>query len=355
LSPHSDALELPHPDLTDGWIVLPVSDSADAAELVATVPGPDPGNAGLPRRGSAEEAKGWIARLRTRLAERLALSALKAYALLAVALSGCASGAPTATAHGTTPHGTTPEPLVCVQLSPTLTCSYVGTGRFTVVHIGRFTVGFDPSVTRSADASGVSLVRDVTTDLTRIAALLPGPSSVIIIEQTANVTPETGELGYTDPTTGQVLIQLDPISQVPFSETLAVWLPEALAHEIHHSVRTLTGPGFGNTLGEFLVSEGMASAFFHQAFPGTDAPWDNALTPVREHAFWNQAQPLLTQGGLTVYSQWFYGGDGVPKWAGFTIGYHIAEEYIQHHPGTSAASLVDAPAATILAGSAYAP
>jgi uncharacterized protein YjaZ len=221
--------------------------------------------------------------------------------------------------------------------------------------MGRFTVGFDPSLTRSADASGVSLVSDVTKDLARIAALLPGPSTVIIIEQTANVTPETGELGYTDPTTGQVLIQLDPHSQIAFSETLAVWLPEALAHEIHHSVRTLTGPGFGNTLGAFLVSEGMASAFFHQAFPGTDAPWDNALTPVQERALWDRAKPLLTQGGLPVYSQWFYGGDGGPKWAGFTIGYHIAEDYIQHHPGTSAASLVDAAAATVLAGSSYAP
>ena len=210
-------------------------------------------------------------------------------------------------------------------------------------------------MTQSADATGVSLKGVVTKDLTRIAALLPGPSSVIIIEQTANVTPETGELGYTDPATGQVLIQLDPNSQVTFSETLAVWLPEALAHEIHHSVRALTGPGFGDTLGAFLVSEGMASAFFHQAFPGTNAPWDNVLTPVQEHALWNQAQPLLTQTGLPVYSKWFYGGDGVPKWAGFTIGYHIAEDYIQHHPGTSAASLVDAPAASILAGSTYAP
>jgi uncharacterized protein YjaZ len=245
--------------------------------------------------------------------------------------------------------------LVCAQLSPTLTCSYVGIGRFKVVHIGRFTVGFDAQVTRSANAIGVSLVGDVTKDLTRIAALLPGPSTVIIIEQSANVSPETGELGYTDPTAGQVLIQLDPVSQVSFSQTLGVWLPEALAHEIHHSVRALSGPGFGNTLGEYLVSEGMASAFFHQAFSGTNAPWDEAVTPIQEHSLWNRAQPVLDQGGLSVYSQWFYGGDGIPQWTGFTIGYHIAEDYIQRHPGTSAASLVDAPAATILAGSGYAP
>lgn len=278
------------------------------------------------------------------------MSVSRAAVLLALLLSACATRAPTVTAHVTTP-----EPTVCAQISPTLTCSYVGIGRFTVIHLGRFTVGFDPSATRSADAIGVSLTGDVTRDLTRIAALLPGPSTVIIIEQSANVTPQTGELGYTDPTTGQVLIQLDPRSQVPFSETLAVWLPEALAHEIHHSVRTLAGPGFGTTLGEFLVSEGMASAFFHQAFPGTNAPWDSALTPVQEHTLWDRAKPLLNQTGLLLYEQWFYGGNGVPEWAGFTIGYHIAEDYIQHHPGTTAASLVAAPAATVLAGSTYAP
>jgi RimJ/RimL family protein N-acetyltransferase len=74
LSPHSDALELPHPDLTDGWILLRAWDSADAAELVDAVPEPDPGNAGLPRWGSAEEARDWIVRQRTRLTERVGYS-----------------------------------------------------------------------------------------------------------------------------------------------------------------------------------------------------------------------------------------------------------------------------------------
>ena len=49
-------------------------------------------------------------------------------------------------------------------------------------------------------------------------------------------------------------------------------------------------------------------------------------------------------------------GVAIPQWTGFTIGYHIAEDYVHDAiPGTSAASLVDAPAATILAGSGYAP
>ena len=65
------ALELPRPDLTDGAIVLRAWDTPDATDLVAAVLEPDPGNAVLPRWGSAEEARDWIARQRTRLTERV--------------------------------------------------------------------------------------------------------------------------------------------------------------------------------------------------------------------------------------------------------------------------------------------
>jgi RimJ/RimL family protein N-acetyltransferase len=63
-----DALELPRPDLTDGSIVLRAWHTGDAGDLVAAVPEPSPG---LPRWESAEEARGWIARQRTRLTERV--------------------------------------------------------------------------------------------------------------------------------------------------------------------------------------------------------------------------------------------------------------------------------------------
>lgn len=47
------------------------------------------------------------------------------------------------------------------------------------------------------------------------------------------------------------------------------------------------------------------------------------------------------------------GGGGVPPDTGFQIGYHTVEDYIERHPWTTAAALVEAPAATILAGSHY--
>jgi [ribosomal protein S5]-alanine N-acetyltransferase len=63
-----DALELPRPDLTDGSIVLRAWHTGDAGDLVAAVLEPSPG---LPRWESAQEARGWIARQRTRLTERV--------------------------------------------------------------------------------------------------------------------------------------------------------------------------------------------------------------------------------------------------------------------------------------------
>ena len=68
---------------------------------------------------------------------------------------------------------------------------------------------------------------------------------------------------------------------------------------------------------------------------------------------WQKAKPLL--GQLYLYNQWMFGGDGVPYWTGFTIGYDIIRDYRRRHPGTSWAALTIAPTTAILAGSHYQP
>jgi uncharacterized protein YjaZ len=46
---------------------------------------------------------------------------------------------------------------------------------------------------------------------------------------------------------------------------------------------------------------------------------------------------------------------GIPHWAGFTIGYHIAADYLLRHPATTTSTLATLSAASILAGSDYSP
>jgi uncharacterized protein YjaZ len=130
-------------------------------------------------------------------------------------------------------------------------------------------------------------------------------------------------------------------------------MPRALSHEVDHSVRILAGPGFGDSLLEEIISEGISSAFDMAAFPGTPNPWDRAISRSQECALWKQAQPLLAEYGL--YGQWMFGGGGVPHWTAFTIGYDIVTDYRQRHPDTSWPTITTASAATILAGSHYQP
>jgi uncharacterized protein YjaZ len=190
--------------------------------------------------------------------------------------------------------------------------------------------------------------------LERIGRLLPGPATNIHIEVSTSVIPETGTGGYTDPNTRYVTIWFDPGRGVAaLHKTLGVWLAVTLAHEVDHSVRVQGGPGFGPTLLDNLISEGLSSAFDIEVEPTITLPWTGALTAAREHALWERARPLL--GATDLYDQWFFGGGGVPFDAGFTIGYHIVRDYLARHPHDTAASIVHLTASTILTGSDYAP
>ena len=165
--------------------------------------------------------------------------------------------------------------------------------------------------------------------------------------------PHTGTDGFTDPKTGHIMIVFGPTAQASLGKVMTFWLPRTLSHEVDHSVRILSGPGFGLTLVERTMSEGISSVFDEAAFPGAPNPWDAVLGPGRECALWKKAQPLLGLPGL--YNQWMFGGQGVPHWTAFTIGYHIVSEYLRYHPHTSWAALTADYPSTILAGSHYQP
>jgi uncharacterized protein YjaZ len=68
---------------------------------------------------------------------------------------------------------------------------------------------------------------------------------------------------------------------------------------------------------------------------------------------WGRARPLLNHTGL--YDQWFFGGGGVPYDTAFQIGHDIVRDYLNRHPKTTAASLVNTPARAIFSGSRYSP
>ena len=223
-----------------------------------------------------------------------------------------------------------------------------------VTNHGRFTVDIQRPLIVATRRIGGTLSRDVTNSLDQIGRLLPGPQTDILIVDGTQVIPHTGVTGDTSLNTGQVMITLDT-KQSPraLRQSLRLWVTQALSHEVDHSVRIQKGPGFGTTLLDEMVSEGVASAFDIQVQPTIHLPWTDALTNHQEQVMWRHARPLLNHTGL--YAQWFFGGGGVPPDTAFQIGYHIARDYLERHPKATAASLVNTPAKAILSASHYAP
>jgi Predicted Zn-dependent protease (DUF2268) len=133
---------------------------------------------------------------------------------------------------------------------------------------------------RAEGAAGISLGDLITRALGHINAVLPGPKTIITVSYAApaDLIPQTGTFGYTDPSTGQITSAFGPTSQVSIKHALTVGLPRGLAHEVNHSVRIVSGPGFGVALLAQIITEGIATEFDQAAFPGRPTP---GLTPSR--------------------------------------------------------------------------
>jgi predicted Zn-dependent protease DUF2268 len=238
------------------------------------------------------------------------------------------------------------RPAFCTSHYPAADCL--------VADRGRFVVAVRPPLPAVARKVGVALNKTIATALDRVATLLPGPRTHIVMDTGGQVIPGVGVGAVTDLTSGQVRVVVDVHqSSRALKRTLTVWLPVALAHEIDHSVRIQSRTGFGATLLDEFIGEGMSSAFDLQFNPKIDLPWVHAITASQERRLWKRARRLLGQTGL--YERWFFGGPGIPISTGFQIGYHIVRDYLARHPGVTAASLVHTRAAVILSGSHYRP
>ncbi len=186
---------------------------------------------------------------------------------------------------------------------------------------------------------GIDIAGEMRDVLARVDSLLhiTRPVAVRVVVNPDATIPEVGVGGFTDPATGAVRISLTAHASVPVKVSLTVWLREALAHELDHSKRILDGPGYGTTLGEALVSEGLADNFSVYAYPQTPPiPWDQALQPsqVRRLGAIARGNAAMTDTGGEVHARWFYGRGNLPRWAGYTIGASWVRHFLTTHPQT---------------------
>lgn len=205
-----------------------------------------------------------------------------------------------------------------------------------------------PSTVRFVDPTG-SLAGQQALILQLVDATIDSVSSVrpvtgvtiTVRSSAAGAIAGWGIGGYT-PNATTVEISVDP-GYADLATILPQRLPGILAHELHHVFRW-RGPGYGNTLLQAMVSEGLADRFAIELLGVPVPPWSDALAPGEVSTYLDLARPEFDSPSYD-HARWFYGSTAqVPRWTGYTLGYRIVSDYQAAHGGASALDLVDTPA-----------
>lgn len=179
----------------------------------------------------------------------------------------------------------------------------------------------------------------------RLKQLLTVPNvDVVVYVDPAYVIPAVG-LGGFSPGANRIFIAVDP-DNVYFTDALEREFLPTLGHELHHCLRWGT-VGYGNTLGEVLVTEGLACHFETELRDGTVPPYTAALEP-------DAIPPLLRKAKTDLHNAdydhaaWFFGADLILLYAGYTLGFELVSSYLSQHR-TKASLLYAEPTPSFLA------
>jgi uncharacterized protein YjaZ len=167
---------------------------------------------------------------------------------------------------------------------------------------------------------------------------------IIFSYNPAETVPHLGFGGYTpDAHTVQISVDTDNTELV---HALDEELVHTLLHEFHHAMRWCS-VGYGETLGEALVTEGLADHFSVEATGGAPSLWTQGFSNEELEALLVCARAEFDKTDYS-HEDWFFGGNGLPKWGGYALGYFIVGKYLAEHPGVTAASLCNVEAREIL-------
>jgi Predicted Zn-dependent protease (DUF2268) len=182
----------------------------------------------------------------------------------------------------------------------------------------------------------------VTSALDRVNGVLPLTGVTITVN--ADGSQAIGGYGLGGRTLGAAAVEmyLDP-GFPNLAQLLPERLPPLVAHELHHA-RRFRGPGYGRTLLEAMVSEGLADHFSIELMGAPVPPWSDAFPRDQTEGYLGLARPELDTTSYD-HERWFFGpSPPLPRWTGYTLGFRLVEAYQAAHPGATAASLVDTPA-----------
>ena len=195
------------------------------------------------------------------------------------------------------------------------------------------------------------LIREFEVAYEAIAQLLPPPRLDILIQRLPGETlPELGLVGRAYRST-MFSMTLDPDNPNFLTSLQSGALRRHVVHEVHHCLR-MAGPGYGWTLGEAMVSEGLAGRFVRQVLGSEPELWERALAP--QELLSAPVDRQLLDATYYDHSEWFFGTGARPRWLGYTLGYQMVEAWLAKQGEVDAATWVNVPAQDILANAAKA-
>lgn len=182
-----------------------------------------------------------------------------------------------------------------------------------------------------------------------VVRLVPTPPLDILVQRLPGaVIPEIGMVGHAY-RKGLFALTLDP-DNPHFAASLDEGaLRRQVTHEAHHCLR-MAGPGYGRTLGEALVSEGLAGQFTGRLFGSPPEPWERGVDEAVLRAYLPDAAALTASG--YDHNAWFFGAGGHrPRWLGYTLGYRIVGKWLADVGSVDGDTWVNVPAEAVLAAS----
>lgn len=157
---------------------------------------------------------------------------------------------------------------------------------------------------------------------------------IIVVDAPYSAIPELGVGGYT-PSANIVYINLDSGHKILEEDIFT-----GMVHELHHAMRW-RNPGYGSTLKEALITEGLACLVEFEA-----TGEEPVYTQVKFHkGIKIPSEQELSSEDYDHHTMFIAGNDDLPRWFGYAFGYKIVKDYSKKLHKT-ASSLVHEPASS---------
>lgn len=179
-----------------------------------------------------------------------------------------------------------------------------------------------------------------------VSRLITPPRLDVLIQRLPGETiPEMGLLGRAYRST-MFTMTLDPDNPNFLPSLRTGTLHRQIVHEVHHCLR-MAGPGYGWTLGEALVSEGLAGQFVRHLLGSDPEPWESAV--ICSDLLRSPVDLKTLESTNYNHGEWFFGFGAHPKWLGYTLGYQMVGRWLASVGEIDASTWINVPAQNIVA------